>query len=79
MKVFRNPQANGQLVGVYRGAKLERIVSNAGESCHLHDIGKDVTVSGHVDQYRVRAGCHPLAAQELKALTHTSKTLVAWI
>lgn len=56
MKVFRNPQANGQLVGVYSGAKLEGIVSHPGERFHVHYIDKDMTVSGHVDQYTVRAG-----------------------
>lgn len=56
MKVFRNPQANGQLVGVYSGAKLEGIVSHQGERFHVHYIDNDMTVSGHVDQYTVRAG-----------------------
>ncbi|MEY5028121.1 MAG: hypothetical protein RLZ63_436 [Pseudomonadota bacterium] len=56
MKVFRNPQANGQLVGVYSGAKLEGIVSHPGERFHVHYIDKDLTVSGHVDQYTIRAG-----------------------
>jgi alpha-acetolactate decarboxylase len=56
MKVFRNPQANGQLIGVYSGAKLEGIVSHPGERFHVHYIDNDMTVSGHVDQYTVRAG-----------------------
>jgi alpha-acetolactate decarboxylase len=56
MKVFRNPQANGQLVGVYSGAKLEGIVSHPGEHFHVHYIDKDMNMSGHVDQYTVRAG-----------------------
>jgi alpha-acetolactate decarboxylase len=56
MKVFRNPQANGQLVGIYRGAKLEGVVSHPEERFHVHYIDKELTVSGHVDQYTVRAG-----------------------
>lgn len=56
MKVFRNPQANGQLIGVYSGAKLEGIVSHPGERFHVHYIDNDMTVSGHIDQYTVRAG-----------------------
>lgn len=56
MKVFRNPQANGQFVGIYSGAKLEGVVSHPGERFHVHYIDKDMTVSGHVDQYSVRAG-----------------------
>lgn len=54
--VFRNPQASGQLVGVYSGAQLEGVVSHAGERFHLHYIDDGMTVSGHVDQYTVRAG-----------------------
>ena len=56
MKVFRNPQAKGQLIGVYSGAKLEGIVSHPGERFHVHYIDNDMTVSGHVDQFTVRAG-----------------------
>lgn len=54
--VFRNPQASGQLVGVYSGAQLEGVVSHAGERFHLHYIDDGMKVSGHVDQYTVRAG-----------------------
>lgn len=54
--VFRNPQASGQLVGVYSGAQLEGVVSHAGERFHLHYIDDGMEVSGHVDQYTVRAG-----------------------
>ncbi len=56
MKVFRNPQANGQLVGVYSGAQLEGVVSHPGERFHVHYINNDMTMSGHVDQYSVLAG-----------------------
>ncbi|MCU0943337.1 MAG: acetolactate decarboxylase, partial [Hydrogenophaga sp.] len=56
MKVFRNPAASGQLVGVYSGARLEGVVSHPGERFHLHYIDDGMTMSGHVDQYSVRAG-----------------------
>lgn len=56
MKQFRNPQAQGQLVGVYTGPKLEGVVSHEGERFHVHYIDNAQTVSGHVDQYSVRAG-----------------------
>lgn len=54
--VFRNPRASGQLVGIYSGAQLEGVVSHAGERFHLHYIDDGMNVSGHVDQYTVRAG-----------------------
>jgi alpha-acetolactate decarboxylase len=56
MKVFRNPSARGQLVGVYSGGKLEGVVSHRGERFHVHFVDSDMKVSGHVDQYSVRAG-----------------------
>ncbi len=56
MKLFRQPQASGQLVGVYSGAQLEGVISHGGERFHLHYIDHGQTVSGHVDQYSVRAG-----------------------
>jgi len=56
MKLFRSPLSAGQLVGVYSGDKLEGIISHPGEKFHLHYIDNDLTVSGHVDQYGVKAG-----------------------
>lgn len=56
MKLFRNPAATGQLVGVYSGDKLEGVVSHPGEKFHVHYIDHDLQVSGHVDQYSVKAG-----------------------
>jgi alpha-acetolactate decarboxylase len=56
LKVFRYPQASGQLVGVYSGAQLEGVVSHAGERFHLHYIDDGMKISGHVDQFTVRAG-----------------------
>jgi len=37
-------------------ANLEEIVSHPGERFHVHYIDKDMTVSGHVDQFSVHAG-----------------------
>lgn len=56
MKVFRQPQARGQLIGVYSGAALEGVVSHPGERFHVHHVSDDLQTSGHVDQYTVRAG-----------------------
>jgi len=56
MRVFRHPQARGQLLGVYSGAKLEGVVSHPGERFHVHYLGEEKAASGHVDQYSVLAG-----------------------
>lgn len=56
LTIFRHPQVSGQLVGVYSGARLEGVVTHPGERFHLHYIDNGMTVSGHVDQYTVRAG-----------------------
>lgn len=56
MKLFRNPEISGQFVGVYSGNKLEGIVSHPGEKFHVHYIDNELKVSGHVDQYSVKAG-----------------------
>lgn len=56
MRVFRNPTATGQLVGVYSGETLEGVVSHPGERFHVHYIDDAETVSGHVDQYNVQTG-----------------------
>jgi hypothetical protein len=55
MKIFRQPVATGQLVGVYSGDKLEGVISHPGEKFHVHYIDDGLTVSGHVDQYSVKA------------------------
>ena len=55
MKLFRQPVATGQLVGVYSGDKLEGVVSHPGEKFHVHYIDNDLKVSGHVDQYNIKA------------------------
>lgn len=56
MKVFHDPGAKGQLVGIYSGAALEGVVSHPGERFHLHYADDPATVSGHVDAYAVAAG-----------------------
>jgi alpha-acetolactate decarboxylase len=56
MRLFRQPGAHGQLVGVYSGAALEGVVSHPGERFHLHYADAGATVSGHVDRYSVAAG-----------------------
>ena len=56
MRLFRQPGARGQLIGVYSGAALEGVVSHPGERYHLHFADPGATVSGHVDRYSVAAG-----------------------
>jgi len=56
MRLFRQPGASGQLVGVYSGAALEGAVSHPGERFHIHYVDRMATVSGHVDRYSVAAG-----------------------
>jgi hypothetical protein len=56
LRLFRQPGASGQLIGVYSGAALEGVVSHPGERFHLHFTDRDATVSGHVDRYSVAAG-----------------------
>lgn len=56
MRLFRQPGASGQLIGVYSGAALEGVVSHPGEHFHIHFVDPGVTVSGHLDRYSVAAG-----------------------
>jgi hypothetical protein len=56
MRLFRQPGASGQLIGVYSGAALEGTVSHPGERFHLHFADAGAAVSGHVDRYSVAAG-----------------------
>lgn len=56
MRLFRQPDASGQLVGIFSGAALEGVVSHPGERFHLHYADAHATVSGHVDRYSVAAG-----------------------
>lgn len=56
LRLFRQPGARGQLVGVYSGAALEGVVSHPGERLHLHFVDPATTVSGHVDRFSVAAG-----------------------
>jgi alpha-acetolactate decarboxylase len=56
MRLFRQPGAAGQLIGVYSGAALEGAVSHPGERFHIHFADPGATVSGHVDRYSVAGG-----------------------
>jgi alpha-acetolactate decarboxylase len=56
MRLFRQPGASGQLIGIYSGAALEGVVSHPGERFHIHFADSHATVSGHVDRYSVAAG-----------------------
>lgn len=56
MRLFRQPGASGQLVGLYSGAALEGVVSHPGERFHVHYADAGATVSGHVDRYSVAGG-----------------------
>ncbi|MDP1781979.1 MAG: acetolactate decarboxylase [Hydrogenophaga sp.] len=56
MKVFHEPGAVGQLVGVYSGTALEGVVSHPGERFHAHYVDDQLSVSGHVDAYAVAQG-----------------------
>ncbi|MGE0099062.1 MAG: acetolactate decarboxylase [Hydrogenophaga sp.] len=56
MKVFHNPGALGQLVGIFSGQALEGVVSHPGERFHVHYADDKASVSGHVDAYAVAEG-----------------------
>ena len=77
MKLFRSPLAAGQLVGVYSGDKLEGVITHPGEKFHLHYIDNDLKVSGHVDQYTVKAGSVlllPKLGQHTQSTPHSQHT-----
>lgn len=70
MKLFRSPETSGQFVGVYSGNKLEGIVSHPGEKFHVHYIDHELKVSGHVDQYSVKAGSMLLLPKNSQSTQH---------
>jgi len=55
-RVFEQPSAGGQLVGMYSGVQLEGVVSHSGERFHVHYADDAASVSGHVDAYAVARG-----------------------
>lgn len=55
-RVFRETSATGILLGFHTGAALEGIASHPGERFHVHYANQDMSVSGHVDEYRVPKG-----------------------
>jgi alpha-acetolactate decarboxylase len=52
-RVFHESDAPGMLLGFYTGAALEGIASHPGERFHVHFADPGLSVSGHVDEYRV--------------------------
>lgn len=56
MRLFHQPGASGQLIGVYSGPSLEGVVTHPGERFHVHFADPGATVSGHVDRYSVAGG-----------------------
>jgi hypothetical protein len=56
LRVFDQAGSRGRLLGVYSGARLEGVVSHAGERFHVHYADVGLNVSGHVDAYSVARG-----------------------
>ncbi len=56
MRLFRQPDTSGQLLGVYSGRALEGVVSHPGERLHIHFADADAKTSGHVDRFSIAAG-----------------------
>jgi alpha-acetolactate decarboxylase len=55
-KTFREMGVSGTLLGFHTGAALEGTASHPGERFHVHYANPDMSVSGHVDEYRVPGG-----------------------
>jgi alpha-acetolactate decarboxylase len=56
-KTFRETgTGGGTLLGFHTGAALEGIASHPGDRFHVHYTSPDLSVSGHVDEYRVPKG-----------------------
>ena len=56
LRLFRQPGASGELVGVASGKALEGVVSHPGERLHLHYLGPARDSSGDVDRFSIAAG-----------------------
>ena len=56
MHLHKESGSIGMLVGIYSGAALEGVVTHPKERFHLHVVDRDLTRSGHVDDYTVSAG-----------------------
>ena len=56
MRLFQQPGAEGKLVGVYTGSSFEGIASHPGDRFHVHYADANLTVSGHLDSYAIKAG-----------------------
>jgi hypothetical protein len=55
-RLFEQPGAGGELVGMYSGVEFEGVVSHPGERFHIHYADDAARVSGHVDAYAVARG-----------------------
>jgi alpha-acetolactate decarboxylase len=56
MTVFQEPGAQGQLIGMHSGVRLEGVATHPGERFHVHFADAELTRSGHVDAYAVARG-----------------------
>lgn len=56
LRVFHQPGASGQLIGVCADAALEGVITHPGERHHLHFVDRAGRSAGHVDAYSVAAG-----------------------
>jgi alpha-acetolactate decarboxylase len=56
MRVFQEPGAQGQLIGMHSGLRLEGVATHPGERFHVHFADGALTRSGHVDAYAVARG-----------------------
>ncbi|ATO21172.1 hypothetical protein BS636_15865 (plasmid) [Acinetobacter sp. LoGeW2-3] len=54
--IFNNPDARGQLIGIYSGPQLESVVTHPNEYFHAHYIDDQADISGHVEAYSVAKG-----------------------
>jgi alpha-acetolactate decarboxylase len=55
-RVFDQTDVTGLLFGFYSGVALEGVISHPGERFHVHYADAGFSVSGHVDDYRVKGG-----------------------
>lgn len=56
MRVFQEQGAQGQLIGMQSGVRLEGVATHPGERFHVHFADAALARSGHVDAYAVARG-----------------------
>jgi len=56
IRAFDQAGVTAILLGFHSGAALEGVISHPGERFHVHYASRDLSVSGHVDEYRVAKG-----------------------